>query len=114
MPEEMNANTPQEAAQALEKRERELEMRELKLFARQTLADRRLSQQLSGILDYSSREACLKSVDSVEQALKEEVTRQVDMRLAGRGITLPAAGDADEDALNDREYYSLRGLKLRL
>ncbi|MBR4236384.1 MAG: hypothetical protein IKR85_10050 [Clostridia bacterium] len=114
MPEEMNANTEKEAEQALEKREREVEMRELKLLARQTLADRGLSQELSGILDYSDREACLKSVDSVERALRQEVTRQMDKHLAGRGITLPAASDTDEDALSDREYYTLRGFKPRL
>ena len=93
---------------ALDVREKELLNREIRVLARETLAAKGLSPEMGALIDYSNREACLKSIDTAEALIKGEVSRQVDLRLAGRGISLPGAVNVSEDEMTDREYYLTR------
>lgn len=112
---EESGTEAEERAAELERRERELDervkeldRRELRVLARETLAEKGMAPELCELLNYQDREKCLASVAALEKALAGEVARQVDKRLAGQGMPLPGTAAADEDGMSDEEYYRRR------
>ena len=106
----MNEEMSMEEREALlTRREEELDLREMKTLARETLARRGLSADMESILDYTDREKCLSSIDRAERLVRSEAARLLEKRLAAQGVPLPGAGAClDEDALSDREYYAMK------
>ena len=87
----------------LEAREAELTRKELKATATATLAEKHLPVSLADTLDYSSAEACTKSIDAVEKAFTEAVQAAVEEKLKGgapaKKATTPDAKKAEADAI---------------
>lgn len=75
------------------------------------LSERGLSAKLISILDLSSEENCIASLDAVESVFRGEVKAQVDKRLGGSRLTLPGVSARDEDSMTDREYYLSKGVR---
>lgn len=71
-----------EREEVLSARERELDRRELKSAALETLREKRLPGSLAAILDYSGAEACAASIDLVEQVMREAIQEGVNRRIA--------------------------------
>ena len=94
------------------RRERQLDLRELKAMARDKLGKKGLSSDLIAFLDFTDRDACLASLDRLEAAFTREVSRRVSERL-NTPTRLPAARTpVDEDTLTDQEYYTLHHPKI--
>ena len=92
---------------AIARRERQLDLRELKAMARDKLGKKGLSPDLLPFLDFTDRDACLSSLDRLEAAFTKEVARRVSERL-NTPTRLPSARTpVDEDTLTDQEYYAL-------
>lgn len=64
-------------------RENELIKRELRLDAHSILVGKGLSPKLLDILNYSSKEDCTKSIDTLESVFRECVVLAVDEKLKG-------------------------------
>lgn len=84
----------QKKEQELADREAQITKRELSATAKETLADKGLPTQLAEILNYSSAEACQASIDAVEKAFQEAVTKAVDEKLRGGNPPKKAQGAA--------------------
>lgn len=69
------------------KREQELNTRELKISARETLSEKNMPSELLDVLNYTSKEDMLKSIDILEKVIKSEVekatTSKKDVVLSG-------------------------------
>lgn len=61
----------------LEKREHELEQRELAMTAREKLAERGLPKELAEVLRFSDDESMNKSIDAIEKIINENKTQGV-------------------------------------
>ena len=96
-----------ETENALRARERELDIRELKLVAREEMAKRNFSEDCSELVDYTSRESCLKSIDRLDRLIQSEAARRVEKALASKGALPSGAAKIDPDSLSDREYYMM-------
>lgn len=99
------------AAEALEKKRRELEIRETRVLVREKLAEKGMSAELEALIRADDRDGALEEIDRLERVFAREVDRQTEKRLAGRGGTLPGQAAVNEDDLSDREYYLLKGFK---
>lgn len=64
----------------LEKREHELEQRELAMTAREKLAERGLPKELAEVLRFSDDESMNKSIDAIEKIINENKTQGVTFR----------------------------------
>lgn len=107
-----DVTVPESAQEALSQREEALKQKELRLMAGEELLKRDLSREIAQLLDYSDREKCLQSLDTVQRLISVEAARLVDKRLGSRA--LPGGGASmDPDALSDREYYALTLHKTR-
>ena len=93
---------------ALDAREKELAVRELRAEALELLAARGLPKALADAIGYESRGAMLSAVDAIERAFRQAVQEAVEERLRGAS---PAAGASaqglDEALLDDASYYRL-------
>ena len=67
----------------LESREQKVLLRELKVDAKEALAERGLPASLAGVLDYSDKEALESSIDEVEKVFRSAVEVGVKDRLRG-------------------------------
>ncbi len=83
-------NSDQKMQYEKEKREKELAdreasitRRELTATAKEQLAEKGLPVSLADVLDYSSAETCIASIDAVGKAFQEAVEKAVESRLAG-------------------------------
>lgn len=83
-------NSDQKMQYEKEKREKELAdreasitRRELTATAKEQLAEKGLPVSLADVLDYSSAETCIASIDAVGRAFQEAVEKAVESRLAG-------------------------------
>lgn len=86
-----------------QEREKALREREMRLLARETLAEKGLDGSLLNLVNLTDSESCLRSIEALENSLNAEVDR----RLKSRGMTLPAAAaSVDEDSMTDSEYYA--------
>lgn len=105
----------EKARKAAEKREQELAerealiiRRELRVEAGETLAKKGLPSALLDILDYSSADACAKSIDTIETAFRASVQAGVDERLRESGVPTRTSKAPDYASMSDEEYYILK------
>ena len=68
---------------ANEIKETELAKRELRLDAHNILVERKLNPKILDVLDYSSKDNCIKSIDTIESILKESLEDAINDRLKG-------------------------------
>ena len=73
----------QKREKELADREAEITRRELSAQAKETLAEKGMPIQLADILNYTSAETCQASIEAVEKAFQEAVTKAVDEKLKG-------------------------------
>lgn len=101
----------QEREQDLTRREAEIVRRELRATAVETLREKHLSVKLADALDYSSAEACQKSIELLEGVWRESIQEGVDQRLAASrgGAQLKRAPDSEAALLT--QVRSAMGLK---
>ena len=95
----------------LEAREKELNRRELRVEALEALSQRGLSHELVELIDLDSRESCMAAIERLDGAVRSEVRRHVDGRLAESRVSLPGTGARNEDEMTDREYYAYRAAR---
>ena len=93
---------------ANEDKEAELIKRELRLDAHNILVERKLDCRILDILDYSSKENCMKSIDTVESILKDALEVAINDRL--KGSTPKQATNTVTSSLEDEIKKGL-GLK---
>ena len=77
----------------LEKREKDITVRELKATALETLAEKELPKELAEILNYESAETCNASIEAVEKAFQNAVSKAVNEKL--RGGNPPKGGNSN-------------------
>ena len=84
-------------AKALEtaraKWEKDITVRELKATALETLAEKELPKELAEILNYESAETCNASIEAVEKAFQNAVSKAVNEKL--RGGNPPKGGNSN-------------------
>ena len=71
------------AAKEQARKEAELTRRELTLDARTTLADKKLPDSFVDLLNYTDKDACMKSIDTLETAFLSAVQTAVNEKLKG-------------------------------
>lgn len=64
-------------------KETELAKRELRLDSHNILVERKLNPKILDVLDYSSKDNCIKSIDTIESILKESLEDAINDRLKG-------------------------------
>lgn len=79
----------------LAKREKDINTRELKAAAYETLAEKGLPKDLANILNYESAETCNQSIEAVQKAFQSAVEKAVNERLRGGNPPKGATGGAD-------------------
>ena len=109
MSEEEKARHAAEQREAeLAKRERDLNMREMRATARDILGEKNLPSELLGTLDYTSAETVQSSIASIEAAFRAAVQKGVEERMKG---TTPdkrrAAGSDDTQMAALRKAFGL-------
>ncbi len=80
----------------LEKREKDITVRELKATALETLAEKELPKELAEILNYESAETCNASIEAVEKAFQNAVSKAANEKL--RGGNPPKGGNSNNKA----------------
>lgn len=98
-----------EREQRLRDREAEITRRELRAGAVEELQKKGLPRELGGLLDYSSEDACKKSMDTVEKVFRDAVQAGIDARLRQGGGAPGSAGGGgkpDTSKMTDAEYYA--------
>ena len=89
-----------------EQRVHELENQLLHAKAREVLAKRNIPMRLSNMLDYSSAEACMDSINNLEEAYKESVQDGVNARISKGTTKLPRPDRPFDPKHNDNDYYA--------
>jgi transketolase len=79
----------------LSKREKDINTRELKAQAYETLAEKNLPKDLIATLNFESAETCNKSIESVEKAFQSAVEKAVNEKL--RGGNPPKGGQGNNN-----------------
>lgn len=82
--EEKAAHEQQERETKLAAREAELNRRELRATALQTLAEKQLPAELAEVLDYADADKCNASITSVEKVFRAAVQKGVEERMKGK------------------------------
>lgn len=105
---DQKAQYEKEKAEAdFNKRLADLNTRELKATAKETLASEGLPLELSEVLNYQDADTCSKSIEAVKTAFQGAVEKAVNERLKGKGT--PKAGDGSGNAF-DTQLRSAFGL----
>lgn len=106
---DQKAQYEKEKAEAdFNKRLADLNMRELKATAKETLASEGLPLELAEVLNYSDADTCNKSIEAVKTAFQAAVEKSVNERLKGKGT--PKGGGEGGNAF-DAQLRSAMGLK---
>lgn len=101
-------------------REASLTRRELTLDARAMLQDKHLPESFIDLLDYTSKDACMKSVEVLDTAFQKAVQEAVNEKLKGspapkdartEGSGTPTPETAQEKAL--KEAQRIAGIKIK-
>ena len=98
----------QQRAKELDEREAALNRKELMATAKNTLADRGLPSDLAAVLDYSNAEACSKSIDAIEKAVKAGIEAGVKARIQGGAPMKKAPENAPEDDMKKKVYDAVK------
>lgn len=89
----------QKAEEDFNKRLADLNMRELKATAKETLASEGLPLELAEVLNYQDADSCSKSIEAVKTAFQSAVSKAVNERLKGNGAPRSGQG-GNHDAFN--------------
>jgi hypothetical protein len=92
----------------LAKREKDINTRELKAQAYETLAEKGLPKELVEILNYSDAEQCNKSIEAVEKAFQSAVEKAVNDKLRGKGDPKGGTGSSDTSDASLRKAFGLK------
>ena len=86
----------------LDEREKKIAKDELTAEAKNTLSEKKLPLGLAEVLDYTSADACKKSIEAVEKAFQEAVKAAVEERLKGDEppASASAASEGDSGAVD--------------
>lgn len=98
------AKTEKEAA----KKEAELTRRELTLDARAQLQDKGMPASFVDLLNYESKEACTKSIETLQAAFAEAVQAEVDERLKGKTPPKDAHTEGDNKTAEEQEAEKIK------
>lgn len=90
----------------LSKREKDINTRELKAQAYETLAEKNLPKDLIATLNFESAETCNKSIESVQKAFQSAVEKAVNEKL--RGGNPPKSGQGNS-SLQEQISKAMRG-----
>ena len=92
----------------IDKREAELNKRELMTTAKETLISKNLPPELAVALDYKDADACNKSIDAIGKVFEEAVQKAVEDRIKGGK---PIKKATDNNKLTDEEliYKTMMG-----
>lgn len=91
----------------LKEREAAITRRELKAESKGTLAEKGLPAALADVLDYTSAEACKKSLESLEKAFQSAVSAAVETRL--KGTEPPKKQTNDSNNMAEQIYKAMLG-----
>ena len=105
--EEKDAYFKQKAAKEQAEREANLTKRELTLDAREALQERHLPEAFLSLLDYTDKEAMLKSVDTLEASFKAAVQSGVTEQLKGGPAPKDAGTEGDKPKPLDAQQKAL-------
>ncbi|KAB1437568.1 DUF4355 domain-containing protein [Candidatus Galacturonibacter soehngenii] len=97
----------QKSLEELAKREKDINTRELKAQAYETLAEKGLPKDLANILNYESAETCNQSIEAVQKAFQSAVEKAVNERL--RGGTPPKGAQGGMDAFRAQIAKAVKG-----
>lgn len=95
---------PMDREQALQERERAVQLREMRLRARSQLRERGLPETLAEALNYQDDGTLERSMQATEQAFRLAVERSVLEKMRG-SAPQRAAPRKDPEELSDDEYY---------
>lgn len=100
----------QKREKALARREAEIEKKELQASAKNTLAELELPADLSEVLDYSSAEACKRSITALNDAFQNAVSKAVTDRLknAEPPKKAPENKDTEKAAMREQIEAAMR------
>ena len=95
------------------KREADLLRRELTLDARTALADKHLPDAFVGLLDYTSKDACMKSIETLDGAFTAAVQEAVTEKLKGNKPPKDA-GTEGEKKEPESDYEKLKAEAMKI
>ena len=98
----------QERENALAAREAEINRRELRATAIDTLAKRGLPTSLEAVLVYKDADSCNASIDVLEKTFRAAVQQGVEERLKASGVNIRSGNTPDYARMSDAEYYAAR------
>ena len=98
----------QKRIKELDDREAAITRRELMATAKNTLADKGLPLELADILDYSSAEACSKSIEAAEKAISAGIEAGIKTRLQGTAPMKKAPAEDAKDAMKKQINDAVR------
>ena len=91
----------------IERREKELNTKELKIQADTILAEKNLPKSLAEIVIYENADTCIKSIEAIETAFNEAVESAVNERLrGGTPYKSRQISNIDYNNMSDSEYYA--------
>lgn len=82
----------------LERREKEINTRELRAQAYETLAEKNLPKELIGTLNFESAETCNASIEALEKSFQSAVEKAVNEKLRGGDPPKSSQGNVSIDA----------------
>lgn len=91
-----------------QKRLAELNARELKATAKETLAAEGLPLELAEVLNYTDADTCSKSIEAVKTAFQSAVSKAVNEKLKGKGTPKDGAGKGDTFDAQLRQAFGLK------
>lgn len=97
---EKEAYFKNKAEKEAEKKEADLTRRELMLDARTALADKNLPDSFVDLLSYTDKDACMKSIDTLDMAFQKAVQTAVNEKLKG---SAPPVDARSEGATSESE-----------
>lgn len=100
---EKDAYFKQKAEKEAAEKEASLTKRELTLDARSALQDKHLPEAFLDLLVYTDKDACLKSIDTLDAAFREAVQIAVDEKLKGKEPPKDAKTEGDKSSAPDTD-----------
>lgn len=91
-----------------QKRLSELNVRELKATAKETLASEGLPIELAEVLNYQDADSCNKSIEAVKTAFQSAVSKAVNEKLKGNGTPKDGVGKGDAFDTQLRQAFGLK------
>lgn len=101
--EEKDAYYKMKAEKEAAAHEANLTRRELKLDAREALAEKHLPSAFIDLLDYSNKEACMKSISTLEEAFRGAVQTGVDSKLKGGKPPKDAGTEGESKGMSEKD-----------